>query len=291
MGSITVKPHHFDVSTTNACNSFSHAGQPFTATVTARNAANATTVNYDGTTATNPNMARAVTLSDASANATGSLAGQTMAASAFSAGVGISSTPYFSFTNKQTAPQGITLRAVDADGVSSSGFGEGAIALRSGRLRLANAFGRISQALAVPVMSEYWTGSSWLLNAADSCTTVPAASAVASNARNHAGSSSTATTTAAAPIVISAGSGLLSLAIPSPATGGVTFDLALNLGLTAADQSCAANHPASTGAARAWLRSINGSCAATADRDPAARASFGIYTPESKKTVHVREIF
>ena len=256
-----------------------------------RNAANATTVNYDGTTATNPNMARAVTLSDASANATGSLAGQTMAASAFSAGVGISSTPYFSFTSKQTAPQGITLRAVDADGVSSSGFGEGAIALRSGRLRLANAFGRISQALAVPVMSEYWTGSSWLLNAADTCTTVPAASAVASNARNHAGSSSTATTTASAPIVISAGSGLLNLAIPSPATGGVTFDLALNLGLTAADQSCAANHPASTGAARAWLRSINGSCAATADRDPAARASFGIYTPESKKTVHVREIF
>ena len=27
------------------------------------------------------------------------------------------------------------------------------------------------------------------------------------------------------------------------------------------------------------------------DRDPAARASFGIYSPETRKTVHMREIF
>ena len=82
-------------------------------------------------------------------------------------------------------------------------------------------------------------------------------------------------------------------AAPSPsATGSV--DIALNLGATAADQSCLATHPASTGAALPWLRAPQGSangCAAAWDRDPAARASFGIYSPETRKTLHVREIF
>jgi MSHA biogenesis protein MshQ len=71
----------------------------------------------------------------------------------------------------------------------------------------------------------------------------------------------------------------------------VSFDLALNLGNGSADQSCLANHPASTGAGLGWLRSRNGACAASWDRDPGAHASFGIYSPETRKTVHVREIF
>ena len=89
---------------------------------------------------------------------------------------------------------------------------------------------------------------------------------------------------------ISGGSGTLTLSAPSPAsTGGV--DIAINLGATTTDQSCLATHPARTGAALPWLRSVQGSCAATFDRDPAARASFGIYSPETRKTLHVREIF
>ena len=52
-------------------------------------------------------------------------------------------------------------------------------------------------------------------------------------------------------ITIAAGSGLLTLSAPSPAGAGSTgsVDLALNLGAAAADQSCLAAHPASTGAA------------------------------------------
>ena len=65
----------------------------------------------------------------------------------------------------------------------------------------------------------------------------------------------------------------------------------MTLGATTTDQSCLAAHPATTGAALPWLRSQQGSCAATWDRDPAARASFGIYAPETRKTLHVREIF
>ena len=38
-------------------------------------------------------------------------------------------------------------------------------------------------------------------------------------------------------------------------------------------------------------RALKAVHAATADRDPAARASFGIYSPETRKTVHARELF
>jgi MSHA biogenesis protein MshQ len=40
-----------------------------------------------------------------------------------------------------------------------------------------------------------------------------------------------------------------------------------------------------------WLRAQNGNCATTFDRDPSARVTFGIYKPESTKTIHVREIY
>lgn len=287
-------PHHFDVVVTQACTpgAFTYAGQPAGVTVTARNglASPGTTLNYDGSAATSPSFAKPVTLSDALALGVGTLSANAIAASAFTAGVA-SAAPVYSFTAKATSPKGLQVRAIDSDTISSQTFAEGVVNLRSGRLRLSNAFGSITQPLAVPLMAEYWTGSTWLLNAADSCTTLPATSAVASNPRGYTGAASAATTSASSPITITAGSGLLTLGIPAPATGGLTFDLALNLGSTAADQSCAASHPASTGAAKAWLRAINGSCAATADRDPSARASFGIYSPESKKTVHVREIY
>ena len=72
----------------------------------------------------------------------------------------------------------------------------------------------------------------------------------------------------------------------------LSVDVALNLGSsTATDQSCHASHPLTVGAAKPWLRAQNGSCATSADRDPAARASFGIFTPECRKTVHLRELF
>ena len=90
----------------------------------------------------------------------------------------------------------------------------------------------------------------------------------------------------------SQGSGVhkLTLAAPSGNATG-TVDIALNLGTGTADQSCNASHPATGAGNLAWLRSRNGSCASTWDRDPSARAAFGVYSAESKKTVHVREIF
>ena len=71
-------------------------------------------------------------------------------------------------------------------------------------------------------------------------------------------------------------------------------ELAANLGAVGSgnDLSClSATKQNSTPAGLPWLRSQNGSCASTNDRDPSARASFGIYSSESKKTVHIRELY
>ncbi len=107
---------------------------------------------------------------------------------------------------------------------------------------------------------------------------------------DHRGVASSGWSTSASAIVIGAGNGVLTLSAPLPSVTG-SVDLALNLGATATDQSCLANHPASSGAGLPWLRAQQGSCSSAWDRDPAARATFGIHVPETRRTVHVREIY
>jgi MSHA biogenesis protein MshQ len=286
-------PHRFTVAASNACGAFSYAGQPMPATVTAQNAAGNTTVNFNGTATTTPAFAQAVTLADANGLGLGTLSGASIAASAFSAGVA-SATPSYSFTTKATAPQSLVLRATNGSSgaslISSQGYAEPTLPLRSGRLRLSNAFGKASAALQVPVVAEYWSGSAWLLNSADSCTALAGASVALGNPRSATGAASAATSSAGA-LAIASGSGTLTLAAPSPAGSTLSLDIALNLGSTSTDQSCNSAHPATTGAAKPWLQAQNGGCAATADRDPAARASFGIFGPETRKTVHVRDLY
>ena len=251
---------------------------------------------YDTTTHLlqwSPSFAQAVTLSDANTLGLGTLSGASIAASAFSAGVATAQVGY-AFTTKATAPQSLTLRASNGAsgvaGISSQSGSEPVLALRSGRLRLSNAFGRAAAALQVPAVTEYWGGSAWLLNSADSCTTLAGSAIALGNPRTSRGAASTATSSAGG-LTISGGNGSITLAAPSPAGSSLSLDIAANLGSTSADQSCHASHPATTGAGKPWLRAQNGNCSATADRDPAARASFGIFSPESRKTVHVRDLF
>lgn len=287
-------PHHFDVSATAACGTFSYAGQPFTVSVIAMNGLSTPTrtVNYDGSGTLNPAFAQTVTLSDTASLGLGSFGSTaTLAASRFSAGVGSTTSLAYTYTDKLGAPGSLTLRATDADSVSSSGYLEPAMPLRSGRLWLSNVFGSEKAALQVPVQAQYWTGRAWVLNSADSCTSVPAASVVRSGYLSHQGSATTAWTTTPGALTILGGNGTISLSAPSPAGSTGSVDLALNLGSTATDVSCLASHPSSTGANLPWLRGRNGSCASTWDRDPSARASFGIATPETRKTVHVRELY
>jgi len=92
-------------------------------------------------------------------------------------------------------------------------------------------------------------------------------------------------------IKMTTGSGSLSL---HPTGGTGTATVAINLGTAAADTSCLpAPRPASTGAKMPWLRGPNGICAPSAApaADPAARATFGVYTPEARRLIHTREVF
>ncbi|WP_338414464.1 LamG domain-containing protein [uncultured Sphaerotilus sp.] len=287
-------PHHFDVVATPACGSFSYAGQPFTVSLMAMNGLGTPTrtVNYDGSGVLTPSYAQAVTLSDAAALGLGSFGSTaTVAASRFSTGVASATGVAYSYTSKTSAPGSLTLRAIDADSVSSSGALEPAMPLRSGRLWLSNVFGSEKTALQLPVQAQYWTGKTWALNSADSCTTAPAASVVRAGYLNYQGSATAAWTTTPGALTILGGNGTVSLSAPTPAGSTGSVDLALNLGSTGTDASCLSSHPASTGAGLAWLRGRNGSCASTWDRDPAARASFGVASPETRKTVHVRELY
>jgi MSHA biogenesis protein MshQ len=132
----------------------------------------------------------------------------------------------------------------------------------------------------MPVQAHYWSGSSWVLNSADSCSSLLANAFFLSGA---------AAGTAASAVPITSGVGTLTLTKPTtPAPGNV--DVAANLGASGNDQSCLGSH-GGTATNLPWLRSQNGSCAATYDRDPSARATFGLYAPETRKNVHVREQF
>jgi MSHA biogenesis protein MshQ len=308
-GPVVVIPHHFDVSLAAAgCSntgaghsSFTYAGlgtvagQGFQVDVTARNASGATTTNYDGSLGSP--VSRAVTLSESSALGGTLNVTTAITAASFRAGStagGTHGTANYAFTSKTTAPGTLVVRAVDTDGVTSangSPVTEAQVPLRSGRLRLFNAFGSGSSSLSVPMQAEYWNGSAWVLNSDDICTNVTSASVALSNVRSGTGSAGAWTTTATPSGALASGYGKLTLSAPSPAGNTGTVDVGLNLGSTSTDQACTTSHPSTTGAALAWLRAQNGSCASTWDRDPSARASFGIYSPETKKTVHVRELF
>lgn len=297
-------PHHFDVAVTQACTAsgktaYTYAGQPFTVSVTAKNAAGGITQNYDGSSNTTPNQAKDVSLAAVTNGGTGTLAGTALGYASFGGGTGTLTTSTFTFSSKTTVPTAVTLRATEvAPGTvsSSNGTAEGAVSLRSGRLKLFNAFGSEKTPLVLQAQTQYWSGKGWVINSDDSCTTVPS-SAVALNA--FIGNTGSVTTnmaslgfTYAAPSALSfsGGTGALTLGAPSNGATG-SFDLALNLGATAADQSCLSNHNASTGANRAWLRGQNGNCTSAADRDPSARATFGVFSPESTKSIHVRDLF
>ena len=296
-------PDHFSITQgapAPGCSAaFTYFGQdgfttPFV--LTAQSAANATTRNYSGSFA----LLGLTNWSNFAFASAGLPAGSALTAGAaapsgsWSSGVAsVSARHQVSRSTALTGETSIVVKAapVDSDGVTMTAAQVGpGTPLRFGRLRLSNAFGSEKAALPMTVQAQYWSGNAWVPNSADSCSFIPAAAVVRSGTLDNKGAASAAWSTTATSISVIGGNGTLTLSAPSPAATG-SVDLALNLGGTSTDQSCLAVHPASTGAALPWLRAQQGSCSAAWDRDPAARASFGIYAPETRKTLHVREIF
>jgi MSHA biogenesis protein MshQ len=284
-------PDHFDTAVTQP-SGYTYSGQPFsapdTATVTAKSLLGSTTENYNGVSG----FSKAVTLSawdnppTAQNPGPGTLTAAAIAATGFDVSGSATGAPVYTFTTKLTAPTTIRLRAQEdsgGDGVSSATT-EGTGVIRSGRLRLSNAFGRANADLGIPVRAEYWSGNSWIVNSLDSLSKITKAS-VALNPNSDTLNGVTVNS----DVTLSTGQGSIVLSKPTAAPGSV--DLAVNLGGTKTDQSCLGKHPNTTGGALPWLRSLNGNCATGVDSDPSARGTFGIYQPETRKVIHIRESF
>lgn len=280
-------PDHYDTEVVTPP-VFAYSGQPFTVRATAKLATptaavplTATSVNYMA-----PGFPREVTLSARALDGTalaaglGDLSNKTVPAAAFAASIGTGA-PFYTFAARPTAPTVIRLRAEDTDNVTSALI-EGNTAIRSGRLRLSNAFGGAGANLSIPVSAQYWTGNSWILNADDNGTTIP----IGSVALSPAGPAGVAVS---ADVTLAGGQGFIVLTRPTSGTGSVA--LAVNLGGGTLDQSCLPNHPPSVGAAQPWLRSLNGNCPTGNNSDPSARGTFGIFAPESRRVIHIRESF
>lgn len=278
-------PDHFDAVVTQGCaiGAYTYSGQPFQVKVTALNKSNAITRNFDGTANTTPNFAKVVTLTEAN--------GLTVTPSANVGTVGAFARgeatflPAFTFNTKLTAPGTAKVRATDSDAVSSATGTEGTAQLRSGRVRMANAYGSPRLALPMLLDLQYWNGSNFVTNTADVCSSFTTGNF---NLVNYLGGVNAtnlplARITAVASLApTNPGKWNVTISPPTPAitvSGGV--DLFLNLGATGANITCPTATPAnaagsSTPAPLSYL--ATNACGVTGyDRNPSARATFGIY--------------
>ena len=143
--------------------------------------------------------------------------------------------------------------------------------LRYGRLWLGNAYGSERQNLSLPYETQYWNGFAFIKNTLDSCTALTAANV---GIGNYQGSVSAANlpTSSVSLGAFSAGAGSIRLTAPSAAGSG---DVRLALGSTGTPAACAG---LSTGTAASMAYLSGKWCGLSYDRDPVARATFGINT-------------
>lgn len=321
-------PDHFDLTTastpvfktfndtTCAIRSFTYVGQPFgyltlpEATITAKNAAGATTTNYSGTLWKLAASDATQTYADADVSRTldtglvgtpvltetGSGVG-TLKANAADVVAYVRTTPVAPFMSA------ITLSMSVRDSTENGEPGNGVIdtvtpaqfsniafdvvpgnEIRFGRLVLSNAHGSELLGLPVPIETQYWNGSGFVRNSADSCTQLAAANVSLSNWQRVLNACETSVSL---PGRFNGGRGNLRFSAPGAGNTG-SVDLTLQLDATATGSSCVGGvaTPA-VAASKSWLQGRGSSGAY--DQDPAARASFGLYRG-SKSLIYLREM-
>lgn len=177
---------------------------------------------------------------------------------------------------------GVTLATLDLDADNSGSDERGQVgattAVRFGRLRMDNAVGNESRDLPIPIRLQYWAGTAFVTNTADTCTTISAANIALSD---YSGGVDNTNVTAAnltpATVVFSGpnpgvGNLILTRPVPAPtAPGAVT--LTVNL----------------TAEAKSYLKGNWGIPAYTAD--PRSRAVFGLFGSQPNNFIYFRENF
>jgi len=283
---------------------FTYLGESFSVafTLTARNAAGATTVNYTGS------FAKLALGTPAGFNLAG-IAGTTMfkggalgtSASSGTWAAGVAAVSLTGNATRPASPAGpydsaqFGIAPVDPDGVAmlslnldtdspTNGADSallGTIPLRYGRLRLQNAMSAANRALKLPLTAQYWDSATatFKTNDLDSCTRVTAANLSFGNFRK---------TLTAADAVMNPASVTVNptqptfITLAAPANGRLgSMDLAIALD-TATDNSCLKTFsgwtPGVAATAGAGLAPLRGAwCGSTASSDPSARATWGLY--------------
>jgi hypothetical protein len=172
---------------------------------------------------------------------------------------------------------GVTLGTLDLD-ADNSGSNErgqvgGTTAVRFGRLRLENAVGSEKLDLPIPIQLQYWAGTAFQVNAADSCTPIAAANIQLSDYFGGIDNTNvTAANLSPASVVFASGVGSLTLTRPLPAPtspGAVTLTVDL------------------TAEAKSYLKGNWG--VATYTADPRSRAAFGLYGGQPPNFIYFRE--
>lgn len=266
-------PHHFTVTGSDRCGSFSYAGQPFSATVSAASVSGALTQNYAGSYAKEVTLSRAI-------GTGGTLAGNVIATTPglFSAGTAtLDKTVIFTFDTPPEPPLVLSLRATDSDGVTSMGFVEGGTEIRSGRLRLVSGFGSGLAPLTLPLRVESWqniatlpaTVFAWATETTDTCT----APLLTTGSFTVTGIGTTVSAASLNP------DGTGSLTLTAPGSAGQA-DITACLGSSATAPVCA------TGLSN-WLQfDWNGDGSA---ENPTARAGFEL-NPGNQRQIYRREV-
>ncbi|HEY9147152.1 MAG TPA: LamG domain-containing protein [Thiobacillus sp.] len=318
-------PDHFDLTgasvpqfktfndTTCATRSFTYIGQPFgyltlpQATITAKNAAGATTLNYAGALWKLAPAGAVQTYTPVTGNLDiGLLGPPTVTASGGGTGVltanaadeiaFVRATPVAPFTADVSLS--MSIQDIAEAGVSGNGTVDtptpllfASIAfdagnqIRFGQLVLSNALGSELLGLPVPIETRYWNGSGFALNTADFCTQLAANQVALSGWRRNLNPCETSVSLSGR---FNTGRGNLRLSAPGAGNTG-SVDLTVQLGATASGSSCVGGAvTAAAAASQTWLQGRWSGGAY--NQNPAARASFGLYRG-SKSLIYLREMY
>lgn len=317
-------PHHFalspgaalttrsDLASCSPASTFTYMDEPMSTTFTlaAQNATNGTTQNYTGNfakldlTNTASFGFGAINIATPNTPLTSRLS-LGLSSGSWIAGVASGISSAFAVSRLAT-PDGpfdavnIGIAPVDTDGVQLAPFnldvGNGtadhaalgaATSVRFGRIRMNNASGSEALDLPIPLLAQYWNGKLFATNTSDSCTQLNQNNVALGNYQKGL----TATNMGSSHIMMggafASGVGSLKLTKPSSSAMG-SVDVAINLGVGSSDQSCPAWTMTSSGAALGYLRGKW--CGGNYDRDPRARATFGIYK-NANEFIYRREMY
>ncbi len=286
--------------------SFSYMGEGMglAFTLTAQNSASQATPNYTGSFAKlNPALASSFAFGAKSGatNLTGRLSASAASGSWVNGQAAVQATVAIGRNNTGPNPQDLPdgpysgvnfgIAPVDSDGVAMNtldlNVGGGgndhknlgvSTEVRYGQLRCYNALGAVQLPLPMPILAQYWNGSAFVTNGADSCTPLAAGNVVYGNYRFNLTSGDVGPPTITQ---IAAGTGQLLLPKPSGGSGNYAGSMSVTLDVSGAGMDYLLGN---------WSPADpDGNPATAYDDDPMCSASFGLYGSQPNQFTFQRE--